>query len=135
MGGSTPWSKIRICVRSRMPMMWPCTMTSSPARSFRISCGSVMGKVTSCCAIASELPVVVEGAVGAHVHGGAAGRPALVVDGDGIQRHVRVGVLDVALEDGDVAAETHRADARLVEEAVKLVLELRDDRILVSRAD
>ena len=22
-GGSTPWSKMRICVRSRMPMMWP----------------------------------------------------------------------------------------------------------------
>src|SRR3954453_22014637 len=21
-GGSTPWSKIRVCVRSRMPMMW-----------------------------------------------------------------------------------------------------------------
>ena len=36
-GGSTPWSKIRICVRSRIPMMWPWTVTSSPARSFRIS--------------------------------------------------------------------------------------------------
>ena len=46
-GGSTPWSKMRICVRSRMPMMWPWTVTSSPARSFRISCGSVIGKVTS----------------------------------------------------------------------------------------
>ena len=45
-GGSTPWSKMRICVRSRMPMMWPCTVTSSPARSLRISCGSVIGNVT-----------------------------------------------------------------------------------------
>ncbi len=50
-GGSTPSSKMRICVRSRMPMMWPCTVTSSPARSFRISCGSVIGKVTSWLAI------------------------------------------------------------------------------------
>ena len=51
-GGSTPWSKMRICVRSRMPMMWPCTVTSSPARSLRISCGSVIGNVTSWLAIA-----------------------------------------------------------------------------------
>src|SRR5690242_15565284 len=46
-GGSTPWSKMRICVRSRMPMMWPWTTTSSPARSLRISASSWIGKVTS----------------------------------------------------------------------------------------
>ena len=50
-GGSTPSSKMRICVRSRMPMMWPWTITSSPARSFRISCSSVIGNVTSCVAM------------------------------------------------------------------------------------
>src|SRR5215212_7215101 len=47
----------------------------------------------------SELPVVVDVAVGADVGTRAPGRPALVVDRDGIQRHVRVRVLDVALED------------------------------------
>ena len=48
---------------------------------------------------------------------------------------MRVGVLDVALQDGHVAAEAHRADAGLVQEAVQLVLELRDERIGVARAD
>src|SRR3954449_4984594 len=134
-GGSTPSSKIRIWVRSRMPMMWPCTVTSSPARSLRISCGSVIGNVTSCVAIVLRLPVEVDGAVGGDVRGRAPRGPALVVHRDGVERHVRVGVLDVALQDGDVAAEPHRADARLVEEAEQLVLELRDDRIGVARAD
>src|SRR6266404_9303861 len=101
-GGSTPWSKMRICVRSRMPMMWPCTVTSSPAFSLRISAGSLIGNVTSCVAI-SRLPVEVGGAVGGDVRARAARGPALVVDGDGVERHVRVGVLDVAVEDGDVA--------------------------------
>src|SRR6185503_8945915 len=114
-GGSTPWSKIRICVRSRMPMMWPWTVTSSPARSFRISAGSVIGKVTSCFAI-SELPVELEVALRVDVHRGAPRGPALVVDRDRVQGHVRVGVLDVALEDGHVASEAHRADAGLVQE-------------------
>ena len=41
----------------------------------------------------------------------AARCPALVVDGDGVESHVRVGMLDVALEDRDVAAEAHWADA------------------------
>src|SRR4051794_24111902 len=134
-GGSTPWSKIRICVRSRMPMMWPCTVTSSPARSLRISASSVIGNVTSCVAIALRLPVEVDGAVSGDVRGRAARGPALIVDRDRVERHVRVGVLDVAVEDGDVAPEPHRADPRLVEEAVELVLELRDDRIGVPRAD
>ena len=44
-------TQIRICVRSRMPMMWPWTTTSSPARSLRISASSVIGKVTSWVAI------------------------------------------------------------------------------------
>src|SRR5919108_210518 len=72
-------------------------------------------------------PVVVDRSVGGDVRRGASCRPALVVDGDGVQRHVRVGVLDVALEDGDVAAEAHRADSGLVQELVQLLLELRDD--------
>src|SRR5262245_53143959 len=194
-GGSIPWSKIRICVRSRIPMMWPWATTSSPARSFRISAGSVTGNVTSCRAISasprsrrsgallarapavphpgwgslpppslpilrprcppecadsgparpqdavrvrgpwSRVPVEVDGAVGGDVRGGAARRPALVVHRNGVQGHVRVGVLDVALEHGDVAAEAHRADPRLVEELVQLVLELRDERVGVPRAD
>src|SRR5947199_6696281 len=110
-GGSTPWSKIRICVRSRMPMMWPCTVTSSPARSLRISCGSVIGNVTSCVAIRLRLAIEVDGAVGGHVRGRAARGPALVVDGDRVQGHVRVRVLDVAVQHRDVAAEPHGADA------------------------
>src|SRR5919199_4654938 len=152
-GGSTPWSKIRICVRSRMPMMWPWTVTSSPARSFRISRSSVIGNVTSCCAMSAQLPsgvrpqkgpfvtassrltVVLHSAVGADVRARAPRRPALVVDRDRVQGHVRVRVLDVALQDGDVAAEAHRADAGLVQQLEQLVLELRDDRIGIPRAD
>src|SRR5206468_2316720 len=121
-GGSTPWSKIRIWVRSRMPMMWPWTVTSSPARSFRISCSSVIGNVTVWFAMPLGLPVVVDRAVGGDVRARAAGGPALVVDRDGVERHVRVRVLDVALQDGDVPAEAHRADAGLVQEPEKLVL-------------
>jgi hypothetical protein len=49
-GGSCPWSKIWICVRSRMPMMWPSTVTRSPARSLRIS-SSLVGNVSRCSAI------------------------------------------------------------------------------------
>src|SRR6478752_7755132 len=134
-GGSTPWSKIRICVRSRMPMMWPCTTTSSPARSFRISSGSVIGNVTSCVGNGSCLPVVVDVAVSADVRGGTAGGPALVVDGDRVERHVGVRVLDVALQHGHVAAEAHRADAGLVQQREQLVLELRDVRVGVARPD
>src|SRR5262245_58905169 len=133
-GGSTPWSKMRIWVRSRIPMMWPCTVTSSPARSFRISAGSVIGKVTSWFAI-SELPVVVDIAGRGDVRRSAPRGPALVVDGDGVQRHVRVRVLDVALQHGDVAAKAHRPDAGLVEEAEQLVFQLRDERIGVARSD
>src|SRR6476660_8719931 len=128
-GGSTPWSKIRICVRSRMPMMWPCTTTSSPARSFRLSSGSVIGNVTSCVGNRSRLPVVVDVAVGADVRGGTAGGPALVVHGDRVQRHVGVRVLDVALQHGHVAAEAHRADPGLVQQREQLVLELSDERV------
>src|SRR3954471_8454599 len=134
-GDSTPWSKMRICVRSRMPMMCPCTVTSSPARSLRISCGWVIGNVTCGVAIVLRLPVEVDGAVGGDVRSRAPRGPALVVHRDGVQRHVRVGVLDVAVEDGHVAAEPHRADAGLVQKAHQLVLELRDDRIGVARAD
>ena len=46
-----------------------------------------------------------------------------------------VGVLDVALEDGDVAAEAHRPDAGLVEELEELVLQLGDVRVGIARAD
>ena len=113
--------------------MWPWTTTSSPARSLRISASSVIGKVTSCVAI--RPPGRTRHRRRAHVHTGAAGGPALVVDGDGIERHVRVRVLDMAVEDGDVAAEAHRADSGLVQEAHQLVLELRDDRVAVARAD
>src|SRR5262245_34673904 len=121
---------MRICVRSRMPMMWPWTTTSSPARSLRISASSLIGNVTSCVAIALRLPVEVDGAVRLHVRGRAARGPALVVDGDRVEGHVRVRVLDVAVEDGDVAAEAHRADPGLVQQLEELLLELRDDRIL-----
>src|SRR6188472_1416752 len=112
-GGSTPSSKIRICVRSRMPMMWPWTVTSSPARSLRISASSVIGNVTSCLAMApgdpsgdcprswleeprptcdecatscSRLAVEVDGAVGGDMRARASCGPALVVDGDRVER-------------------------------------------------
>src|SRR6266542_2096834 len=100
-GGSTPSSKIRICVRSRMPMMWPSTSTSSPACSSRIA-SSVVGQIKR---FASELTVVLHFSLGTDVCGRAARGPALVVDGDRIERHVRVRVLDVALEHGDVDVE------------------------------
>src|SRR5947199_69621 len=58
---------MRICVRSRMPMMCPCTTTSSPAWSLRISCGSLIGNVTSCVATCSRLPVALDLAVGRDV--------------------------------------------------------------------
>src|SRR5581483_10469585 len=125
---------MRICVRSRMPMTWPCTTTSSPAWSFRISCSSPIGNVTSWTAI-SRLPVELGRPVGGDVRGGAPRRPALVVDGDGIEGHVRVGVLDVAVEDGDVSSEAHRPDAGLVQELIELLLELGDVRIGIARAD
>src|SRR5512133_2116447 len=128
-GGSTPWSKMRICVRSRMPMMWPSTSTSSPARSSRIA-SSLAGNVKRL-----ELTVILHFAVGADVRCGAARRPALVVDGDRIERHVRVGVLDVALQHGHVAAEPHRPDAGLVQQAEQLLLELRDVWVGVAGAD
>src|SRR5690349_2569952 len=106
-GGSTPWPKMRICVRSRMPMLCPCTVTSSPARSFRISCGSVIGNVTVWFAMSVaplRFAVVVDGAVGRDVRRCAARSPALVVHGNRVQGHVRVGVLDVTLQDGHVTA-------------------------------
>src|SRR4051795_11064162 len=134
-GGSTPWSKMRIWVRSRMPMMWPCTITSSPARSFRISSGPEIGNVTSCVAIGSRLPVVVDCTVGAEVRRGAASGPALVVHCDRVQPHVGVRVLYVVLQHGQVAAQAHRADAGLVQQLEQLVLELRDERIAVARPD
>src|SRR3954463_1289492 len=127
MGGSMPSSKMRICVRSRMPMMWPSTVTSSPARSSRIA-SSLAGKVTRL-----ELTVELHLSVGGDVSARAPCRPALVVDRDGVERHVRVGVLDVARQDGDVAAEAHRADPGLVQQPVELVLELRHERVLVAR--
>src|SRR5260370_16456859 len=155
-GGSTPWSKMRICVRSRMPMMWPCTVTSSPARSLRISCGAVIGNVTVWLAMArtpkshdlvvrrgsqgqgsrpgrwtwtdgtSRLPVQLDGSVRGDVRGRAARGPALVVHGDGVERHVRVRVLDVAIEHRHVAAEAHRPDAGLFQQAHQLLLQLPD---------
>src|SRR5437879_2328902 len=121
-GGSIPSSKIRICVRSRMPMMWPSTSTSSPACSSRIA-SSVVGKVIR---FVSELTVVLHLSLGTHVRRRAARGPALVVDGDGVQRHVRVRVLDVALEHRDVAAEPHRPDPGLVQQLEQLLLELGD---------
>src|SRR5215212_2282845 len=128
-GGSTPWSKMRICVRSRMPMMCPSTTTSSPARSSRIA-SSLAGNVRRL-----ELTVVLHAAVGGHMRGCTPRGPALVIDRDGIERHVRVRVLDVALKHGHVAAEPHRPDARLVEQPEELVLELRDVRVGVARSD
>src|SRR5436190_17327204 len=133
-GGSTPWSKMRIWVRSRMPTMWPSTTTSWPARSVRIS-ASVVGKVRRCEATASCLPVVVDDAVCRDVRGGTAGGPALVVDRDGVQRHVGVGVLDVDGEDRHVAAESHRAYAGFVQQVVEIVLELGHLGVLVVRPD
>src|SRR5437867_6832170 len=122
-GGSIPWSKMRICVRSRMPMMWPSTSTSSPARSSRIV-SSVAGKVSRL-----ELTVVLDFPVGIDVRRCAARRPALVVDRNRIQRHVRVGVLDVALQHRHVTAEPHRPDTGLVQEPEQLLLELRNVRV------
>src|SRR4029079_16232359 len=111
-GGAMPWSKIRICVRSRMPMMWPSTVTSSPARSSRMA-SSVVGNV-SCL----ELTVELDFPVGGYVDARATCGPALVVDSDRVQGHVRVRVLDMAGEHGHVAAEAHRADSRLVQQLV-----------------
>ena len=129
-GGSTPWSKIRICVRSRIPKMWPSTVT----RSRRGACGCPRGRreCESCSAIASRRS---RWSVGGDVRRRPARRPALVVHGDRVEGHVRVRVLDVALEDGDVAAEAHRADPGLVQEPEELLLELRDQRIRVAGAD
>src|SRR5207245_545361 len=114
-GGSTPSSKMRICVRSRTPMMCPSTSTSSPARSSRIA-SSLAGKVRFL-----ELTVELDLSVGSDVRARAACGPALVVDRNGIERHVRVRVLDMALQDGDVAAEAHRADAGLVQQLEELL--------------
>src|SRR6058998_3618993 len=99
-----------------MPMMWPSTRTSSPACSSRIA-ASVVGNVRR-----SELTVVLNLPLRCDVRAGAACGPALVVDRDRVQRHVRVRVLDVALQDGHVAPEAHRADARLVEQVEQLFL-------------
>src|SRR3989440_7747330 len=128
-GGSTPWSKMRIWVRSRMPMMCPSTSTSSPACSSRIA-SSVVGNDRRL-----ELTVVLHLALGIEVRRRAARGPALVVDRDRVQRHVRVGVLDVALQHRHVAAEPHRADAGLVQEVEQLLLELGDVRVGIPRAD
>src|SRR2546426_2609875 len=128
-GGAIPWSKILICVRSRMPMMWPSTVTSSPARRSRIA-SSVVGKVRLL-----ELTVELHLSVRGDVRACAARRPALIVHCNRIERHVRVRMLDVAREHGHVAAETHRADARLVEQLVQLLFELGHVRVGVARAD
>ena len=123
-GGSTPWSKMRICVRSRMPMMWP--WTSDLVAGAQLQDLALVGdrERDLVRAIGSELPVEVDVAVGVDVRRRAARGPALVVDGDRVERHVRVRVLDVALEDGHVAAEAHRADPGLVQQLEQLVLEL-----------
>src|SRR3954452_21416279 len=128
-GGSTPWSKMRICVRSRMPMMGPSTVTSSPACRSRIA-SSLAGKVRRL-----ELTVEVDLAVGVHVRRRTARRPALVVDGDRVECHVRVRVFDVALQHGDVSAEAHRPDACLVEQPEQLIFQLRNMRIRIPGPD
>src|SRR3954463_8439753 len=128
-GGSTPWSKMRICVRSRMPMMCPSTSTSSPARSSRIA-SSLAGKVRCL-----ELTVILHCAVGTDVRACTPRRPALVVHRDRVERHVRVRVLDMALQHGHVAAEPHRPDAGLIQQPEQLLLQLRDVRVRVARAD
>src|SRR6266545_7169616 len=144
--------------------MWPSTVTRSPAWSLRMS-SSLAGNVSVCSAIASvrgltpfvrsersfgvrprkrcvtkeahisELPVEIDMPAGADVGARAAGGPALVVDGHRVEGHVRVRVLDVAREHGHVAAQAHRADARLVQELEQLALELRHVRIRVRRPD
>src|SRR5437667_1562864 len=83
----------------------------------------------------SKLSVEVDFAAGAQVRRGTARGPALVVDGDRVEGHVRVRVLDVAREDGDVAAEPHWADSGLVQELVELLLELRDVRVGIARSN
>ena len=113
--------------------MCPWTTTSSPACSLRISASSVIGKVTSWRAI--RPPGRSRLRRRGHVRGRAPGRPALVVDGDRVEGHVRVRVLDVAVEHRHVAAEAHRPDPGLVQEAHQLVLELGHDRIGVASAD
>src|SRR5262249_33528027 len=128
-GGSTPWSKMRMCVRSRMPMMWPSTTTSSPARSLRVS-SCVVGKGRPL-DLAFRLALPPRPAMPGRPPRG----PARVVAGDRVERHVRARVLDVALQHGHVPAETHRADSGLVQELVQLLFELRDVRIGVLRTD
>src|SRR2546427_6416908 len=127
-GGAMPWSNIRICVRSRMPMMWPSTVTSSPARSSRIA-SSLVGKISRL-----ELTVELHFPIRRDVRTRAARSPALVIDRDRVQRHVRVRVLDVAREHGHVTPEAHRTDAGLVEQTEQLLLQLRDVRVAIARS-
>src|SRR5919106_7043876 len=124
---------MRMWVRSRMPMMWPSTNTESPACSVRIS-SSVVGNVTRRSAT-SCLPVEVDVAHGGDVRRRPPRRPALVVDGDRVQGHVRVRVLDMRAQDRHVTAEAHRPDAGLVEKDGELILELRDLRVVVAGPD
>ena len=114
--------------------MCPWTTTSSPARSLRIS--ALVGDREGDFVPGHQASRSKSTAPSARdVRGRAAGGPALVVDGDRVEGHVRVRVLDVAVEDGYVAAEPHRADPGLVQQAHQLVLELGHDRIGVARAD
>src|SRR6266550_8733231 len=83
----------------------------------------------------SELSVEIDMAVWADVGARATRGPALVVDGHRVEGHVCVRVLDVAREDGHVAAEAHRADSCLVEQLEQLPLQLGHLRIRVRRPD
>ena len=47
---------------------------------------------------------------------------------------MRVRVLDVHLQDRDVASKAHRTDARLVQQLVQLLFELRHVWIGIARA-
>src|SRR6266508_1069406 len=125
-GGAMPSSKMRICVRSRMPSSARKKKTSSPARSSRIA-SSLVGKVRRL-----ELTVELNLSVRGDVHAGAARGPALVVDRHRVQRHMCVRVLDVARQHRHVAPEAHRADARLVEQLEQLLLELGHVRVGIA---
>src|SRR5215475_4556392 len=92
-----------------MPKRRPSKVTISPARSCRIS-DSENGVVRWYSAICASIPVF-DAAVRADAGAGAAGRPALRVDRDGVLCDVGVRGLDVDRECGDVATEPHRAEA------------------------
>src|SRR5687768_104529 len=88
----------------------------------------------SACAQPLELAIELNFSLGGDVDARTPRGPALVVEGDWVQGHMRVRVLDVAAQYGDVAAEGHRPDAGLVQQLEELSVELGDPRTRVRRS-